>query len=52
MIYLLHKERVDCIYISHDVLKYNIEEFFDTPVPVFFSISCLLITKHLCYRAL
>jgi len=36
MIYLLHEERVDCIYISHDVLKYNIEEFFDTPVPVFF----------------
>ncbi|XQF90125.1 amino acid ABC transporter substrate-binding protein [Pseudoalteromonas espejiana] len=36
MIYLLYKERIDCIYISHDVLQYNIEEFFDTTVPVYF----------------
>lgn len=36
MIYLLYKERVDCIYISHNVLKYNINEFFDVKVPVYF----------------
>ncbi|WP_338363200.1 amino acid ABC transporter substrate-binding protein [uncultured Pseudoalteromonas sp.] len=36
MIYLLFKERIDCIYISRDVLEYNLSEFFDTPVPVYF----------------
>mgnify|MGYP006141428205 CR=1 FL=1 len=36
MIYLLYKERIDCIYISHDVLEYNLGAFFDTTVPVYF----------------
>ncbi|MEL0646808.1 amino acid ABC transporter substrate-binding protein [Pseudoalteromonas agarivorans] len=36
MIYLLYKERINCIYISHNVLTYNIKEFFDVVAPVYF----------------